>query len=103
MPIRFRFKFDGFAASQLSPFCKIKRTIPGTTKYTKHTKSGDSVRSPYSRGYEFCQRGALEHSGRSCRTDGSDVTLRTSWSANQQVGFREMLEKHARSHSPFLR
>src|SRR6266478_2762495 len=55
------------------------------------------------RGYEFCQRGALEHSGRSCRTDGSDVTLRTSWSANQQVGFREMLEKHARSHSPFLR
>jgi len=33
------------------------------------------------RGYEFCQRGALEHSGRSCRTDGSGVTLRTCWSA----------------------
>ena len=53
------------------------------------------------RGYEFCQRGALEHSGRSCRTDGSGVTLRACWSANPQVGIREMLEKHARSHSPF--
>ena len=30
------------------------------------------------RGYEFCQRGALEHSGRSCRTDGDGGTLRTS-------------------------
>src|ERR1035441_6736133 len=52
-------------------------------------------------GYEFCQRGALEHSGRSCRTDGSGVTLRTCWSANPQVGFREMLVDCIRSHSPF--
>jgi hypothetical protein len=35
--------------------------------------------------------------------DGNGVTLRTSWYANQQVGFREMLEKGHRSHSPFLR
>ena len=53
------------------------------------------------RGYEFCQRGALEHSGRSCSTDGSGVTLRTCWSANPQVGFREMLVDCNRSHSPF--
>ncbi len=54
------------------------------------------------RGYEFCHRGALEHSGRSCRTDGSGVTLRTCWSANPQVGFREMLVDYTRSHSPLL-
>ena len=53
------------------------------------------------RGYEFCHRGALEHSGRSCRTDGSGVTLRACWSANPQVGFREMLVDCIRSHSPF--
>ena len=56
---------------------------------------------PSTRGYEFCQRGALEHSGRSCRMDGTGVTLRTCWDANQQVGFREMLEEYDRSHSPF--
>ena len=55
------------------------------------------------RGYEFCQRGILKNSGRSCRTDGSGVTLRTCWNANQQVGFREMLEEDAWSYSPSLR
>ena len=59
------------------------------------------VREPNRWGYEFCQRGALEHSGRSCRTDGNGVTLRTCWSANPQVGFREMLVDCIRSHSPF--
>jgi len=44
------------------------------------------------RRYEFCQRGVLKNSGgSSCRADGSGVTLRTCWSANPQVGFREML------------
>ncbi len=43
------------------------------------------------RGYECCERGALEHSGRSCRTDGSGVTIGTCWLANLQVGLREML------------
>jgi hypothetical protein len=55
------------------------------------------------RGYEYCQRGALEHSGRSCRTDGSGVTLRTCGLANPQVGFREMLVGSIRSHSPSMR
>src|SRR2546426_272626 len=55
------------------------------------------------RGYEFCHRGVLDYSGRSCRTGESEVTLRTCWSANQQVGFREMLEKHDWSHSPLSR
>ncbi len=56
------------------------------------------------RGYEFCQRGVLKNSGRSnCSTGGNGVTIRTSWSANQQVGLREMLEKYSWSHSPFLR
>src|ERR1039458_7122093 len=63
--------------------------------------SPNPVREPNRCGYEFCQRGALEHSGRSCRTDGSGVTLRTCWSANPQVGFREMLVDCIRSHSPF--
>jgi len=56
-----------------------------------------------SRGYEFCQRGVLKDSGRGCRADGSGATLRTSWSANQQVGLREMLENYAWSYSPLLR
>ena len=56
-----------------------------------------------SRGYEFCQRGVLKNSGRSCRTGESGVTLRTCWSANQQVGLREMLEKYDWSHSPLSR
>lgn len=62
-----------------------------------------SVDKPHTRGYVFCQRDALRHSGCSCRTDGNGVTVRTCWNANQQVGFREMLGKHARSHSPLLR
>src|SRR5260370_37641685 len=57
-----------------------------------------------SRGYEFCQLGVLKNSGgSSCRTDGSGVTLRTCWDANQQVGFREMLVIELRSHSPLSR
>jgi len=61
-------------------------------------------RNPFSypRGYEFCHRGTLEHSGRNCRTDGSGVTLRTCWSANQQVGLWEMLVDYDRSNSPLL-
>ncbi|HYG33289.1 MAG TPA: hypothetical protein VEC99_00805, partial [Clostridia bacterium] len=55
------------------------------------------------RWYEFYQRGALPHSGRSCRPDGTGVTLRTCWDANQQVGFREMLEEYDWSHSPLRR
>ncbi len=55
----------------------------------------------FPRGYEFYQRGALKHSGRSCSADGTGVTIRTCWSANRQVGLREMLEDYARSHSPF--
>jgi hypothetical protein len=39
------------------------------------------------RGYEICHRGALEHSGRSCRADGNGVTVRACWSANPQAGF----------------
>src|SRR5579872_550326 len=50
-------------------------------------------RSP--RGYEFCQRGVLKNSGRSCRTGGSGGTLRTCGSANPQVGLREMLVDYA--------
>ena len=53
------------------------------------------------RWYEFCQRGALKHSGRSCRTDGNWATVRTCRSANQQVGFWEMLGKYVRGNSPF--
>ena len=56
-----------------------------------------------SRGYEFCHRGVLDYSGRSCRTGESEVTLRTCWSANQQVGLREMLEDYDWSHSPLSR
>jgi len=59
------------------------------------------INTSLQRGYEFCQRGALKHSGRSCRTDGDGGTVRTCWSANQQVGSREMLGKKHRSHSPF--
>jgi hypothetical protein len=51
--------------------------------------------------YVCPQRGALEHSGRSCRTDGSGVTIRACWSANPQVGLREMLVGTNWSHSPF--
>ena len=58
------------------------------------------IRGP-PRGYEVCQRGALRHSGRSCRTGGNWVTVRTCWLLNQQVGLREMLEDCARGHSPF--
>lgn len=57
---------------------------------------------PPSRGYEVCHRGGLKHSGSSCRTGGNEVTVRTCWSANPQVGFREMLAKNAWSHSPSL-
>ncbi len=58
----------------------------------------------FPRGYEFCQRGALEHSGRSCRPDGTGVTLRTCRALlGPQVGFRETLVDCARSNSPFLR
>jgi hypothetical protein len=44
--------------------------------------------------------GELEHSGRSCRTGGNRVTVRTCWPLNQQVGLREMLGKYARGNSP---
>src|SRR5258708_7491535 len=57
-----------------------------------------------SRGYEFCQLRVLKNSGHSsCRTGGSWATLRTCWSANQQVGFREMLEEYHWSNSPLSR
>src|SRR5579864_8988214 len=56
------------------------------------------------RRYVFCHRGVLKNSGcSSCRTGESGATLRTSWYADQQVGFREMLEDGPRSYSPYLR
>jgi hypothetical protein len=69
-----------------------------------HVKS-PQLRIPlrFLRGYEFCQRGVLKNSGGSCRKGRNGVTLRICWDANQQMGFRKMLEREHRSHSPFLR
>ena len=68
-----------------------------------HRRYTGCTRDSPVRGYEYCQRGALAHSGRSCRTDGSGVTLRTCWSANPQVGLREMLVGCTWSNSPSMR
>ena len=122
-PVALRWNFcrraDGPRPQRVETVCGV-RMFPGTfvrvwtprprglssrenAEGSKVDVGGKSAPVPFLRGYEFCQRGALEHSGRSCRTDGSGGTLRTCWSANQQVGFRAMLEKMHRSYSPFLR
>ena len=46
--------------------------------------------------------GALGHSGGACRRGGTGATVGASWEANQQAGFRKMLEKMCWSHSPIL-
>ncbi|HEV8494770.1 MAG TPA: hypothetical protein VGR76_20995, partial [Candidatus Angelobacter sp.] len=43
----------------------------------------------FGEGMSFVSGASWKDSGRSCRTDGNAVTLRTSWMLNQQVGFRE--------------
>src|ERR1035441_789346 len=85
-------------ALRLWSYAGIRQVLPGRQSRRPPCEPTDEANRW---GYEFCQRGALEHSGRSCRTDGSGVTLRTCWSANPQVGFREMLVDCIRSHSPF--
>src|SRR5260370_918763 len=80
---------------------------PRNTRNTRNTRKAKTFTAFFpriSRGYEFCQLGVLKNSGHSsCRTGGSWATLRTCWSANQQVGFREMLEEYHWSNSPLSR
>src|SRR3954465_13564169 len=59
--------------------------------------------TPLSRGYEFCEWGVLEYSGRSCRTGGNGHTLGPVGVANPQVGFGRCSRNTLRSNSPILR